>query len=217
MEDKRNPGAIDYFHRRIKDFDDIYREDKKGLLYFLNKTIRASVGIRFKLAFDILGDLSGKSILDIGCGSGRYMFKAVEKNASSVIGIDAAEGAIEEAKNIASELGVEDRLEFIVNDFMDIDFNRKFNVLFAVGYFDYIFNSEDHLRKMLELSDGIIYASFPKFWSPLSWIRKIRLALNGCPVKYYTGPRVKKLMKKIGVSNYELKPIFRDYILIIKK
>ncbi len=213
----KNQGAIDYFHRRIKDFDDIYREDKKGLLYFLNKTIRASVRIRFKLAFDILGDLSGKSVLDIGCGSGRYMFKSVEKNASPVLGIDAAEGAIVEAKKIASELGVEDRLEFIVNDFMDIDFNRKFDVLFAVGYFDYIFNSEDHLRKMLELSDGIIYASFPKLWSPLAWIRKIRLALNGCSVKYYTKPGIKKLMKKIGASNYELKPIFRDYILIIKK
>ncbi len=85
MDQERNPGAIDYFHRRIQDFDDIYRDDKKGLLSFLNKTVRASVRIRFELAFNILGDLSGKSVLDIGCGSGRYMFKALEKNAGYAV------------------------------------------------------------------------------------------------------------------------------------
>jgi len=217
MADRRNPGAIDYFHRRIQDFDDIYRDDKKGLLSFLNKTIRASVRIRFDLAFEILGDLTGKSVLDIGCGSGRYMFRAAQNNAGSIVGIDAARGALEEARKIAGELGIEKKMEFIEGDFLDCAPDRKFDVIFAVGYFDYIFNPMDHLKRMLELSDGIIYASFPKVWSLFTITRKIRLALNNCPVRFYTKSAIKNMVRESGATDYELKKIFRDYVLIIRK
>lgn len=217
MDQERNPGAIDYFHRRIEDFDDIYRDDKKGLLSFLNKTVRASVRIRFKLAFSILGDLSGKSVLDVGCGSGRYMFKALERNADYVVGIDAAAGALDQARKIARDLNLNDRLEFIEADFIDFSPDRRFDVIFAVGYFDYIFNPIDHLKKMVELSDGVIYASFPKLWSILTITRKIRLMLNRCPVKFYTKRAIRKLLRETGVENYEIKTIYRDNILILKK
>jgi ubiquinone/menaquinone biosynthesis C-methylase UbiE len=214
---KKNPGAIDYFHRRIQDFDDIYRDDKKGLLSFLNKTIRASVRIRFDLAFEILGDLNGKSVLDIGCGSGRYMFKAVERNAGYVIGIDAAAGALKQAEKIADDLNVRDKLKFVEADFMDFSSDRQFDVIFAVGYFDYIFNPADHLKKMVELSNGIIYASFPKLWSILTISRKIRLMLNRCPVRFYSKGGIRKLLRQCGIDNYEIKTIYRDYILIVKR
>lgn len=216
MIDKRNPGAIDYFHRRIQDFDDIYR-DKPGIISFLNKTIRASVRIRFELAFEILGDLSGKTVLDIGCGSGRYMFEAVKRGASRVTGLDAASGALDLAAKIAKELNVSDRVEFVNTDFLDYGARGKFDVILAVGYFDYIFDPVPHLAGMLELSDGIIYASFPKRWSILSAIRKVRLGLNRCPVRFYTRRNIVNLMKKVGNPNFEIKTIFRDNILIIRK
>lgn len=217
MTDKRNPGAIDYFHRRIQDFDDIYRDDKKGLLSLLNKTIRASVRIRFDLAFDILGDLAGKSVLDIGCGSGRYMFRAAQNNANSIVGIDAARGALEEARKIATNLGIEKNMEFMEGDFLDCAPDRKFDVVFAVGYFDYIFDPVTHLKKMIDLSEGIVYASFPKRWSVLSGIRKLRLTLNRCPVRFYTKKNIRDILSKCSVDKYELKTIFRDNILIIAK
>lgn len=216
MEDKRNPGAIDYFHRNIEGFDDIYREDTKGLISFLNRTVRASVKARFDLAFQILGDLAGKSVLDIGCGSGRYMFRSVQKNAAYVAGVDAAAGALEKAKVIAADLNIGNKLEFILGDFLDCSFDRKFDIIFAVGYFDYIFNPADHLKRMASLSDGIIYVSFPKRWSLLTVTRKVRLWLNKCPVRFYTKSNIAKIMTEAGIENYELKSIFRDYIAVIK-
>ena len=216
-ESQKNPGAVDYFHRRIQDFDDIYRNDKKGLLSFLNKTIRASVRIRFDLAFKILGELGGKSILDIGCGSGRYMFKAAERNAGYIVGVDAAAGALEKARQIAADLDLKDKVRFIEGDFIDCSFDRRFDVIFAVGYFDYIFNPVDHLKKMADLSDDIIYASFPKLWSPLTITRKIRLMLIRCPVRFYTKAKIRRLCRESGVANYEINPIYRDYILIVRK
>ncbi len=217
MNDKRNPGAIDYFHRRIKDFDDIYREDRRGIGAFLNRTIRASVRIRFELAFKTLGDLKGRTVLDIGCGSGRYMFEAIRRGASGAVGLDAAAGALDMARKLGAEAGVSELLEFHQTDFLDYKSDKKYDVVFAVGYFDYIFDAIPHLRKMIEHSDGVIYASFPKFWSLLSAIRKVRLALNGCPVKYYTKGGIEKIVREAGCRDFEIKSIFRDNILIIRK
>jgi len=217
MENKRNPKAIDYFDRRMQDFDDIYRDDKPGLISFLNRTIRASVRLRFDLAFKILGDLNGKSVMDVGCGSGRYMFESIRRGAAKAVGLDAAAGALAIAGKMASDFGVEDQVEFIETDFMDFDTDKKFDVIFAVGYFDYIFDPVTHLKKMLGLSNGILYASFPKLWSPLSAIRKIRLTLNRCPVRYYTKGRIKKITREANTADYEIRTIFRDNILIIGK
>ncbi len=216
MSDKRNPGAINYFHRRIHDFDDIYR-DKTSITSFLNKTIRASVRIRFELAFHVLGDLKGKSVLDIGCGSGRYMFESAKRGAARVVGLDAASGAIEFARNFAAELKLDERTKFIESDFLDYNPDSYFDVIFAVGYFDYLFDPVEHIRKMLDISSGVVFASFPKRWSILSAIRKIRLALNGCPVRYYTTKEIKRLLDEVGHKNYEIRKIFRDYILIVRK
>lgn len=216
-KDKRNIGAIDYFHRNIETFDSIYT-GKRGRFYStLDNFIRASVKARFNLAFEMLGDLGGKTVLDIGCGSGRYMFRAAQNNAEYIVGIDAAKGALEEARRMASQLHIEQKLKFIEGDFLDCAPDRKFDVIFAVGYFDYIFNPRDHFKKMLELSDGIIYASFPKLWSIFTITRKIRLALNNCPVRFYTKSAIKRIVRDSGAADYELKKIFRDYILIIRK
>lgn len=214
---KRNKGAVEYFHRNIEKFDDIYSDRSITLTSILNRIIRRSVKARFDYAFNILGDLSGKSVLDIGCGSGRYMFKALERNAEYVAGIDAAAGALDQARKIAGDLNLNDRLEFIETDFIDFSPDRKFDVIFAVGYFDYIFNPVDHFKKMVELSDGVIYASFPKLWSILTITRKIRLMLNRCPVRFYSKRAIRKLLREAGIENYEIKTIYRDNILILKK
>jgi len=218
MAKKKNKGAIEYFDQNIEKFDEIYREDQSGLSGILNDAIRASVKQRFKLTFDYLDDLSGRSVFDIGCGSGRYMFEAVRRNAKEVIGIDAAEGAIVSATNMARELGYSDKLEFHVAEFLEFECRKKFDVIFAIGYYDYILNPLDHLRKMFDTSDGTLIASFPKLWHPLTPIRKFRLTvLNNCPVRFYSLSQLKGLINKAGRANYEIRSVARDYILIVDK
>jgi 2-polyprenyl-3-methyl-5-hydroxy-6-metoxy-1,4-benzoquinol methylase len=216
MTDQRNPGAIDYFHRRIDDFDSIYESDRKGLMAWLDKTLRASVRERFELAFELLGDLTGKSVLDIGCGSGRYMFEAIHRGASEVIGLDAAPGAIEAARRMATKLKMENKVRFIESDFLDLSVGRKYDVIFAVGYFDYILTPQAHLEKMLDLSGQFLFASFPRLWHPLTPVRKTRLALNHCPVRFYSRRRIANMMSQAGNNNYELRTVSRDFALIAK-
>jgi ubiquinone/menaquinone biosynthesis C-methylase UbiE len=216
--DQRNPGAIDYFHRRIDDFDSIYNAAQRtGLRALLDRTLRASVHQRFRLAFNLLGDMAGRSVLDIGCGTGRYMFESLRRGAVDVIGLDAALGAVEAARKMARDLGMDKRVEFLQTDFMDYDPGRNFNVIFAIGYFDYILAPEIHLAKMLKMSDQFLYASFPKVWHPLTPIRKIRLALNKCPVRFYSRSRIIRLLAQAGQSHYELREVSRDFILIVRR
>jgi SAM-dependent methyltransferase len=220
---KRNPGAISYFDKRIEDFDRIYGADKTRLKAFLDRTLRASVRLRFKLAFDLLGDMTGKSVLDIGCGTGRYMFEAVRRGATNVVGLDAAPGAIAMAKKMAAEMGFENRVQFAETDFMDFsdgsvgEDKRKYDVIFAVGYFDYIMTPQAHLAKMHDLCQDFLFASFPRLWHPMTPIRKIRLLWNKCPVRFYSESRIRKLLRETGYRKYELKVVARDYILIGRK
>jgi ubiquinone/menaquinone biosynthesis C-methylase UbiE len=216
-EDQRNPGAINYFDRRIDDFDSIYKTDRGGLRAWLDKTLRASVRERFDLAFDLLGDISDKSVLDIGCGTGRYLFEAVRRGAGEVIGLDAAPGALEAARKMAHELGYDKRVEFIEGDFMDLQLKRRYDIIFAVGYFDYILSPQPHLEKMLSLCDNFLFASFPRLWHPMTPVRKIRLALNGCPVRFYSQRRITGIMRRADFDKYEIRQVSRDFVLIVKK
>jgi cyclopropane fatty-acyl-phospholipid synthase-like methyltransferase len=215
--DKRNPGAIDYFDKRIDDFDSIYNVEHRGLRGWLDKTLRASVRRRFSLAFEKLNDLRGKSVLDIGCGTGRYMFEAVKQGSSDVVGIDAAAGAIESARKLSDKLGFVDKVSLLQADFMDYNPGRKFDILLAVGYFDYILQPRIHIKKMNELAGQTLYASFPKICHPMTPVRKIRLMFNGCPVRFYSYAKIEKLVSEAGWNKFEIISVARDYILIANK
>jgi SAM-dependent methyltransferase len=216
MIDKRNPGAINYFDRRIDDFDNIYRSERTGLMAWLDKTLRASVRERFHLAFELAGDLNDKSVLDIGCGSGRYMFEAVRRGASEVVGLDAAPGALDAARKFAGELQLEKKVKFIESDFMDLKFERQYDIVFAVGYFDYILTPQPHLEKMLGLCNKILFVSFPRMWHPMTPVRKIRLALNHCPVRFYSRGEIVEMTREAGYDQFDLRTVSRDFTLIVK-
>ncbi len=216
MLDKRNPGAIDYFDRRIEDFDGIYDAGRGGIMSWLDRKLRASVRERFQLAFDLLGDISGKSVLDVGCGSGRYMFEAVRRGAGEVVGIDAAAGALEAARRLAGKLGFRDRVQFMESDFMDFKVERKFDIVFAAGYFDYILTPKPHLEKMLRHCNQFFFASFPRRWHLMTPVRKARLALNRCPVRFYSKNEIERMARNAGKDTFDIRVVSRDYALIIK-
>jgi SAM-dependent methyltransferase len=217
MIDLRNPGAIGYFDKRIDDFDSIYNEHGGGLRGWLNRTLRKSVSERFRLAFNLLGDMTGKSVLDIGCGTGRYMFESVKRGATEVVGLDAAGGAISAARLIARELGIENRVQLVQADFIDYEVEHSYDIIFAIGYFDYILDPALHLRKMLEACDGFLIASFPKRWHLLTPVRKVRLMLNGCPVRFYSRHRIERMLRDAGRKNNEIKSVARDFVVIIRR
>src|SRR5436309_16039703 len=60
--------------------------------------------------------LVGKTVLDIGCGTGFFALKTLRHGASSCIGVDLSSAAIHEANEFAKESGLQDRARFEVAD-----------------------------------------------------------------------------------------------------
>ena len=62
------------FENGAKTFDDIYRpsESKDFLSKWIDKTFRQSMTLRFYKTLELLDRDDLKTVLDVGCGSGRY-------------------------------------------------------------------------------------------------------------------------------------------------
>ena len=60
--------------------------------------------------------LSGRSLLDVGCGAGALVVGSIERGADRATGTDLGAGAIEAARTLASERGVRGRSTFVSAD-----------------------------------------------------------------------------------------------------
>ena len=58
--------------------------------------------------------LGGKTVLEIGCGTGFFALETIRSGAASCIGIDLSSAAIHEANEFAKESGLQDRVRFEV-------------------------------------------------------------------------------------------------------
>jgi tRNA (mo5U34)-methyltransferase len=80
-------------------------------------------------------DLSGKSVLDIGCNAGFYSFEMKRRGADQVVGIDSDERYLEQARFAAAELGYTD-VEFTNLSVYDVAaLGRKFDMVIFMGVF----------------------------------------------------------------------------------
>ncbi|NOZ77230.1 MAG: methyltransferase [Euryarchaeota archaeon] len=67
---------------------------------------------------DMRGDIHGRSVYDLGCGTGRFAIGAALLGARKVVGVDADPRALEDARENARALGV--AVEWVLSDIKDI-------------------------------------------------------------------------------------------------
>ena len=120
----------DFFHSYAADFDAIYgRTSKTG---FLGRSIdRMFRQVMFKRMVETLENTSKEniqSVLDVGCGPGRYTVEFL-KQGKKVVALDMAQGMIEIAKSAVKEAEITDNIEFVVNDYLQSKFDEKFDAL----------------------------------------------------------------------------------------
>src|SRR5436853_4681291 len=66
------------------------------------------------LGFLTENGLVGKTVLDLGCGTGFFALETLREGASSIKGVDLSSAAIHEANEFAKESGLQDRARFEV-------------------------------------------------------------------------------------------------------
>jgi 2-polyprenyl-3-methyl-5-hydroxy-6-metoxy-1,4-benzoquinol methylase len=205
-----------HFHRDARRFDAIYEEHKGPVSRFIDHVWRGVVRRRFELTLRSLEPLEGRTVLDVGCGSGRYCIAFATRGASRVVGVDFAPGMIELANDLAKRAGVADRCEFRVGMFPDAVPDGPFDCSTALGFFDYVPEPVGMLRAMRERTRSTMIMSFPK---SVEWrvpLRRLRFRVAGCPLFLYSEKRTRDSLAEAGIDRYEWISLDRDYIVVAR-
>ena len=185
-----------YWNKEAKDFDCIYHEDGR-VRGWLNQLLRRDMEGRF--FFTLAGACldSNPHILEIGCGTGVHAKGYLDGGAASVTGVDFSSEMLKIASDRLRSHG--DKARLIEDDFMKADFaGRTFDVVTALGVFDYVADPGPLFAKAINLTKGRFIASFPRSGTLRSYTRAIRLSLKRCPVYFYSKEQLVSMAGECG-------------------
>lgn len=106
---------------------------------------------------DVLPDFEKKSVLDLGCGYGWHSNYAMERGASSVVGVDISVKMLEVAKKKKKF----SEIEYICCPIEDVEFpDKSFDIIISSLAFHYIEDYEElieNLYKMLKSNGTLVF------------------------------------------------------------
>lgn len=85
--------------------------------------------------FNVLGDIRGKSVLDMACGTGIYCRRFKSRGASRVVGADYSEGLLEYARHLEAEDPT--GIEYVLRDAASADDLGTFDIVAATYLLHY--------------------------------------------------------------------------------
>jgi ubiquinone/menaquinone biosynthesis C-methylase UbiE len=196
------------FNRDAKDFDAIYRLERSPFWRIVNQTFRKAVFDRYRITFERAGDVTGKSVLDIGCGSGVYSVDFARRGARRVVGIDFSPNMLQLARAEAERFNVQDKCQFIQGDFRDTDFSDRFDISIAMGVLDYVADAEQFINRMARVTDALVLASFPRPSLIRAPLRRLRYRLSGRgSVRFYDDSSMRAVVAAARFASFELIPL----------
>lgn len=203
----------DYFERMAHDFDSIYSGRKSSFMQWLDKVFRKDMYERYRLSIEECGGDDIQSVLDIGCGSGRFCLP-LAKDKARIVGIDFSAPMLEIARRQAQEAGVAERCDFREGDFMQMNLEGPFDAILGIGLFDYIREPHGFLAKIRGLLNRKLIATWPTVWTWRVIPRWIRLNLQGCPVFFFTPSRIRALYRDAGLKIVRFERIGKIYFVV---
>ena len=171
---------------------------------FLHRTLnrlfrRKTFQLRTSVVADILGrhGLSGKDVLDVGCGSGEISLIAAKLGAKSVTGFDIVPDMIELASRQAATTPWRDRFTFEVRNIVH-DAIPPSDVTLIVAVIEYYAQIEDLLRRVAHGTRELLIVVDTR--GPL-WRRLMRYALaryKGFHLYYHPADEVSQIVRGAG-------------------
>lgn len=203
-----------YFNKIPDEWSNLYSEENWALRK-LRGLLRKGLYERFELTFQHCGEISGARVLDIGCGTGLFGIEFAKRGAAKVVGIDIAPDMVAFAEQSAKENNVLNKCEFICDDFIKYPFEEMFDIVVALGVFDYIQEPELYFNKISSLTKNRFLASFPKdslFWGTQ---RKIRYHwIKKCPLYFYTFENLVRLYKEANFAETKIFSSNRGFVAV---
>lgn len=198
------------FTDRARQFDDLYEDER-----LLARLLRPGLFRRRQLADLTVQAYATPSVLDVGCGSGRIGEFVLEAGASRYVGIDFSEPMVQLSRERLDRFA--ERVTLITDDFLTAPLDGPFDVVLALGLFDYLPNPEAFAARMFACCapGGVVVGSFPA-WSLLKGpVRKVRYEWIGdCPIFNYTASGIESLFSSAGFARVELQTPGRSGYLV---
>src|SRR5215510_3200958 len=198
--------AARFFDSFAEGFDSLYDGKRNFLMRWLDRHFRSDMFIRFALTFETVGDLSEKTVLDIGCGSGPYVIEALRRGAKSVTAVDPAPNMLALTRRRLASAGLADKCSLVEESFPGIDLQVHDHVI-VMGVMDYVADARGFLvalRPVVKLSAVVSFPSKHWFRTPF---RKFRYHLRRCPVHFYDETDIKQLASAAGFKGLKIQKI----------
>ena len=139
--------------------------------HYQDKSIRYGIAhTRLKRLMGLVGNISGKRVLDVGCARG-YVGARIKAMGNFVVGIDISRSAAEEAKKVLDEVHVCDLEKDCPN------FEHKFDLAIFPEIVEHVFDPVELLKKVHPLlkDNGEIIITTPNI---LLWTNRIKILLG---------------------------------------
>lgn len=207
MSQSTDERAGKFFHGFADTFDSLYDGRRGPVWRLIDSTFRRDIVERFRLTFERLGDLKGKTVLDIGCGSGVYMREALARGAAKVIGVDAAPRMLELSKERLDQAGHQGRYELVQGNF-PVEGLPRADAAIIMGVMDYVPEPVAFVRAVREaLGGGLAAFSFPSRHWLRSPIREVRYKLRNCPIYLYERKDIDRVLRDAGMTPVHVEKI----------
>lgn len=170
--------------------------------------------VRMNAALELITPhIKGKTVLDVGCASGRFAFQMIQAGAQKVYGTDISTAALEAAKQQSIGMGIQDKAEFSTMDIAQPNSPLpRVDLVTALGVIEY-FNVRDMSTFLGNLQTQYILLDFPdlgrKKEFPTWTLRQVYIRVNRLPGVYlYSLDEFTKIANPHGFTN--LRVIKRD-------
>ncbi|MDQ3949672.1 MAG: class I SAM-dependent methyltransferase [Gemmatimonadota bacterium] len=198
MKPDNTPQVARFWNTVAHDFDAIYTGEKSPIGRALDRWLRRDIYERFDWVMENAGDARAKRIVDIGCGSGRFVSALARRGAAHVTGVDLAPEMLKLAREVVAKDGVADVCAFVLADVLHWKTDEQFDLSIAIGFWDYVADPLPRLRVIRRITGGAFLSAWPRLWTWRMPLRKVRLTALGCPVYFFRREEVHRLLQEAG-------------------
>jgi SAM-dependent methyltransferase len=185
-----------YFEKRADAIDRFYAVPTTG-----NHLLRRGPWRGRELAVSVLTRHPSADVLDVGCGPGRVAEAVIDAGAASYVGIDLSPHMLALASRRLDRFA---SVQLLEGDFLDIDLARTFDVVLALGLFDYLEEPARAAEWMRACCSSTLLASFTRWDWVKGPIRHFHYELlHRCPIHDYTESFADAMLTDAGFSTVE--------------
>lgn len=153
------------------------------------------------------------SLLDIGCGDGKFIFDIFHGSAAKLTLSDLSRRFIDQA---AARFDGRPNTEFHTGDGFELIPDTSFDMITAIGVFDYWADWRNRIALLIALPQAAIVFSVPRLNSPRQLVRYGWLRMHGIDLQTVKGHELASLLDA-GVRPYKLEVVGDDFMVYLPR